>query len=117
MRYKKFNITAVAIERPELDADVPCGTCTECCTKLSPILTPEEFITAKYVYTLLSSEDPSTPTIGIPRSEKGCYYFDGKQCTIYDDRPKACRQFDCRQGHYLGFKQLVLEKFNINLDE
>lgn len=116
MIYKKFQIEAVAIKNDEPESDVPCGSCTECCRKLSPILTPDEFINGKYVYTLLSSPDPNTPLIGIPRTELGCFYFNGNFCTIYDNRPLACRQFDCRQNHYPPFKDLVKEKFNIDLE-
>jgi Fe-S-cluster containining protein len=40
------------------------------------------------------------PAIAIPRTERGCIYLDhNKRCTIYDIRPKACRQFDCRLNH------------------
>lgn len=116
MIYRKFDIKAVAIERDEPISDVPCGECVQCCIKLSPILTPDEFMSGKYVYSLLTSADPSTPTIAIPRTEKGCFYFDGNHCTIYDSRPKACRQFDCRLNHYPAFKDLVKGKFNIDLE-
>jgi Fe-S-cluster containining protein len=116
MIYKKFNIQAVAIDRPEEESSVPCGDCHECCIKLSPILTPDEFITAKYVYTLMTSPDPGTPVISIPRNEKGCYYLNDNKCTVYNDRPKSCKQFDCRKGHFLDFKNLVFNKFGIELE-
>lgn len=115
MIYKKFNIEAIAIERPESEVSVPCGNCAQCCIDLSPILTPDEFISAKYVYTLLSSENPNNPVIAIPRDNNGCYYFKNNKCIIYEDRPKACRQFDCRSGHYLPFRSLVLEKFGVDI--
>lgn len=115
MKFKIFEIKAVAIERDDEESTVPCGSCADCCIFLSPILTPEEFMSGKYVYTLLTTPDPSLPSIGIPRDENGCYYLKEGKCSIYDDRPKACRQFDCRRNHYPPFKNLVKEKFNIEL--
>jgi Fe-S-cluster containining protein len=116
MIFKTYNIQAVATFRDYVpESDVPCGTCNQCCISLSPNLTPEEFESGKYVYTLLTSPNKALPQIAIPRTEKGCYYFDGKQCTIYDTRPIACRQFDCRLGHYGKFAKLVKDKFDIDI--
>lgn len=115
MIYKKFNIQAVAIERPEPEVNVPCDNCVRCCIDLSPILTPDEFMSGKYIYTLLNSENPDNPVIAIPRDNTGCYYLKNNKCSIYNDRPKACRQFDCRKGFYLPLQQLVKDKFNIDI--
>lgn len=117
MIFKSIQIHAIAIERPNPIANVPCGDCIQCCKSLSPNLTPAEFASGKYVYTLLTSPNQDTPTIAIPRNEDGCYYLKDRKCTIYNDRPLACRQFDCRQNHYPPFKDLVKEKFNIDLPE
>jgi hypothetical protein len=35
-----INLTSISSEEPE--ENVPCGSCTLCCEKLSPYLTPEE---------------------------------------------------------------------------
>ena len=102
MKYKVIPIKAVIIEHDEEIADVPCMSvnCTECCERLSPYLTEEEFASGKYIYTLVNTGG-DVPAIAIPRTEHGCIYLDqNKQCTIYDIRPKACRQFDCRKGHH-----------------
>lgn len=116
MIFKTYNIQAVATHRSYVpESDVPCGTCQQCCITLSPNLTPEEFESGKYVYTLLTTPLSNLPQLAVPKTENGCYYFDGKQCTIYNDRPIACRQFDCRSGHYGGFAQLVKDKFEINM--
>lgn len=117
MIYKTFEFRAVAIERDEPISDVPCGDCHACCVNLSPILTPQEFMTAKYMYTMLQSPEDAAPTIAVPRDNTGCFYLKSGKCSIYDDRPLACRQFDCRKGHYPPFKELVLKKFNIDLND
>ncbi len=111
MIFKTYNIQVIATHRSYIpESDVPCGTCNECCVKLSPNLTPEEFESGKYVYTLLTSSS-NLPQIAVPRTDKGCFYLSDSGCTIYEDRPIACRQFDCRKGHYPAFKELSLEKF------
>ena len=118
MQFKTYNIQAVSIHRDYVPfTEVPCGLCNQCCISLSPNLTPEEFESGKYIYTLLTSPNHNLPQIAIPRTEKGCIYFTGSECSIYNDRPIACRQFDCRQNHYPKFKELVKEKFNIDLPE
>lgn len=118
MIYKIFNIKAVSIKNDIEESIVPCGTCSECCIKLTPILTPDEFMSGKYMYTLLTSPEPNSnlPTISIPKNNQGCYYFKNNKCEIYENRPLACRQFDCRKGHYSNFKNLVLEKFGIDIE-
>lgn len=116
MIFKTYNIQAVCTYRDYIEeSNVPCGSCNQCCISLSPNLTPEEFESGKYVYTLLTSGNPGVPIIGVPKTEKGCFYFNGEQCTIYNDRPIACRQFDCRAGHAgtEEFQKIALEKFGV----
>ncbi len=101
--YKTYEFKAATIERDLPESDVPCQTinCTLCCELLSPYLTESEFKSGKYVYTFLNSDDPTKPVIAVPKSKNGCFYLgEDKRCTIYNDRPLACRQFDCRQGHH-----------------
>lgn len=108
MQPKSYTITFVAVHSDQPLSDVLCGDCTKCCS-LSPLLTPEEFESGQYIYTFVDAGN-GNPTVAIPNTEKGCIYFDQK-CTIYDRRPRSCRVFDCRKGHYPAFKQLALDKF------
>lgn len=101
--YKTHRFAAATIERALPEADVPCSTinCTLCCELLSPYLTEQEFKSGKYIYTFLDGGDPNKPVIAVPKTERGCIYLSPeKKCTIYNDRPLACRQFDCREGHH-----------------
>lgn len=113
MIFKHYPISAISIERDIPEANVPCGDCNRCCISLTPYLTPTEFESGEYIWTLLTGPN-GEPCIAIPRTERGCIYYDNG-CTIYEKRPLACRQFDCREGHYLPFKEMVKEKFNIDL--
>jgi Fe-S-cluster containining protein len=49
----------------------------------------------------------------------GCAMFSIKEnkCTIYEDRPIACRQFDCRKGHHPKTNAVAKEKFGVDVDE
>lgn len=115
MIYKHYNLQVISIERDLPESDVPCGDCLQCCISLTPYLTPAEFESGKYIYTFLAGPDGS-PCIAIPRNAEGCIYLKDKKCSIYNDRPLACRQFDCRENHYPPFTDLVKQKFNIDLD-
>lgn len=115
MKFKHYTLRAVTIEHSYIpEATVECGSCNRCCIDLSPNLTQEEFESGKYIYTFINSPDPSKPQIAVPRTERGCVYYNNG-CTIYNNRPLACRQFDCRKGHYPKYKELVKEKFNIDI--
>lgn len=112
MRVKSIQIKAWILEHEIPESDVPCTTisCTECCEKLSPYLTEEELLSGKYIYTLVVTDDPNRPGIAIPRNSQGCIYLGiDKKCTIYDHRPRACRQFDCRKNHSDKIKNKFLE--------
>jgi len=39
-------------------------------------------------------------------------FIDGK-CSIYEYRPKSCRQFDCRKHHHPATVSVAKEKFGI----
>lgn len=111
------NLTAIAHE--EEIADVPCGTCVKCCTTLAPYLTPDEITSGKYPISLtqpthadLMDNPDCGPIITIFKSKGGgCASLIDSQCSIYDDRPIACRQFDCRKGHHESLVEFAKEKF------
>jgi Fe-S-cluster containining protein len=94
------NLTAVA--SLEEFSDVPCGTCTLCCRVFTPHLTPTEISSGKYPLGL-SNGDDNDPVVTMFRDPEtgGCGMFKDGKCSIYEDRPVACRQFDCRKGHGL----------------
>ena len=60
------------------------------------------------------------PTIGpivtmFKNKTGGCSMFVDGACSIYEDRPQACRQFDCRKKHHPKTNHVAKEKFGINL--
>ncbi len=123
MKIIKTNVNLTSVSTNEPVIDVPCGSCTACCKLLSPHLTPEEVSSGKYPISLTM---PSIeilaidPTVGpvvtmFKNKDGGCTMFIDNKCSIYKDRPLACRQFDCRKGHHSKTNEIAKEKFGVDL--
>jgi Fe-S-cluster containining protein len=123
MQIHKININLTSVSTNNPVSDVPCGTCTACCRLLSPHLTPDEISSGKYPISLTmpTSEILSVdPTVGpivtmFKNKDGGCAMFIDNKCSIYDDRPLACRQFDCRKGHHQKTNKIAKDKFGVIL--
>lgn len=115
MRINIINVNLTSISSEEPEEIVPCGSCTLCCEKLSPYLTPEEIASGLYPLSLLQPTEEQRkinpevgPTIVLYRKkEGGCGMFIDGKCSIYEIRPKACRQFDCRKGHHPTIPNMI----------
>jgi Fe-S-cluster containining protein len=92
--------SAQAALAEEESADVPCGSCNACCRTFHFIhVRPEE----KRARARLP-RDFLTPAPGLPpgnlvlgHDQNGCCpMLVSGRCTIYADRPLACRTYDCR---------------------
>ena len=94
---KPFQILATEVQQ-----QVDCTACANCCrhsvvsvnkSEIENIAshlgaTPEQVIRA---YTV---PDPDATALRVLRnSDGGCVFLDGNLCTIYDARPKTCRDF------------------------
>lgn len=82
------------------NADVPCGTCTACCTSSQFIhIAPDETATLRRIPKALLFPAPRLPAghVVMGFTERGhCPMFIDSACSIYDDRPQTCRTYDCR---------------------
>lgn len=77
--------------------DVPCETCTACCREPQVQLLREEW------ERFPDAERGEAGERYLPRQEDGsCTRFVDGKCSIYADRPYACRIFDCRVANLLG---------------
>jgi len=81
-------------------AVVPCGACTACCTSSQFIhIGPGEAETLARIPPGLLFPAPGRPKghVLMGYDEKGhCPMFVGGSCSIYGDRPRTCRAYDCR---------------------
>jgi Fe-S-cluster containining protein len=84
----------------EQPADVPCGTCTACCTSSQFVhIGPEEKDTLARVPAELLFPAPGLPRghVLLGYDEQGrCPMLSDGACSIYAHRPRTCRTYDCR---------------------
>lgn len=120
----KINVNLTSVVPTDEESTVPCGDCTLCCQLLSPCLTPEEINSGKYPISL-TQPTPDVlkldPTAGavvtmFKNAQGGCGQFINNKCAIYEDRPLACRVFDCRKGHHVKTNAVAQDKFGISLN-
>jgi Fe-S-cluster containining protein len=81
-------------------ADVPCGACRGCCRSSMFIhIGPEETRTIRRIPRALLFPAPGLPKghVLMGYDDQGCcpMLVEG-ECSIYEDRPQTCRDYDCR---------------------
>ena len=98
-----FSVWLAAMQRALRGAgesDVPCGGCTACCTSSQFIhIGPDEVETLARIPAELLFPAPRLPSgnVVLGYDENGhCPMLIDNECSIYDDRPKTCRTYDCR---------------------
>jgi Fe-S-cluster containining protein len=86
--------------RGEGISDVPCGTCTACCTSSQFVhVGPDETDTLAHVPRRLLFPAPGLPQghAVLGYDEHGhCPMLREGRCSIYEHRPRTCRTYDCR---------------------
>ena len=84
----------------EADMDVPCDTCTACCTSSQFVhVSPEDRAASERIPAELLFPAPGLPDghLVMGYDERGhCPMLKDGRCSIYDARPRACRTYDCR---------------------
>jgi Fe-S-cluster containining protein len=95
-----LHVTEASLRAGNGGADVPCGTCRGCCRSSMFIhVKPEEKQTIQRIPQALLFPAPGLPKghVLMGYDEKGqCPMFVDNQCSIYEDRPQTCRDYDCR---------------------
>ncbi|HET7720760.1 MAG TPA: YkgJ family cysteine cluster protein, partial [Acidimicrobiales bacterium] len=83
-----------------IGVDVPCGTCTACCTSSQFVhIGPDERDTLSRIPKALLFPAPGQPKghVVMGYDERGhCPMFVDGACSIYEHRPRTCRTYDCR---------------------
>jgi len=86
--------------RGDRDSDVPCGTCTACCTSSQFVhIAPDETDTLAHIPKALLFPAPRLPRghVLMGYDEHGhCPMLIDGACSIYAHRPRTCRTYDCR---------------------
>ncbi|HEX2119838.1 MAG TPA: YkgJ family cysteine cluster protein [Acidimicrobiales bacterium] len=95
----RFSSWLVRIQDPG-GADVPCGTCTACCTSAQFVhIGPDENETLARIPPELLFPAPGRPRghVVLGYDERGhCPMLRDGGCSIYVHRPRTCRTYDCR---------------------
>ena len=84
----------------ESGADVPCGGCSACCTTSHFVhVRPDETDTLAHIPHELLFPAPGLPRgnvlLGYDKAGR-CPMLTGDLCSIYEQRPLTCRNYDCR---------------------
>ncbi len=83
-----------------IGSEVPCGSCVACCTGSYFIpIAPDEERTLSRIPKELLFRAPGLPPghLLMGYTEEGhCPMFQNSRCSIYEDRPRTCREYDCR---------------------
>lgn len=86
--------------RGEHGSDVPCGSCTACCTSSQFVhIGPDETETLVHIPAALLFPAPMLPRghVVLGYDERGhCPMLVDGGCSIYEHRPRTCRTYDCR---------------------
>ena len=81
-------------------SDVPCGTCTACCSASQFVevgLDEVDALAAIPRSLLFAAPGAPMGTLVMGYDEHGrCPMFGNGACSIYEHRPRACRVYDCR---------------------
>jgi len=79
---------------------VPCGHCVACCTSSNFVhIRPSDIDTLKHIPEEILFPAPKLPKghFVLGYDEMGhCPMFKEGKCSIYEQRPTTCRQYDCR---------------------
>jgi Fe-S-cluster containining protein len=106
----------------EVQQRVDCAACANCCRHSVVSANKSEIediarhmgTTSEAVTRLYTVPDPDAPALRILRtSGEGCVFLDGNFCTIYEARPKTCRDFPhvAVGKHSLGSRQSSLARW------
>lgn len=106
--------------RGEHGSDVPCGSCTACCTSSQFVhIEPDETDTLRRIPKELLFPAPHMPRghVLLGYDERGhCPMLVDEKCSIYEHRPRTCRLYDCRVFPAAGItldepdKKLIVER-------
>ena len=95
-----LRVTESSLRTGTGSADVPCGACRGCCRSSMFIhIRPEESQTLRRIPRKLLFPAPGLPNghVLMGYDDQGrCPMLKGGECSIYEDRPQTCRDYDCR---------------------
>jgi len=117
-RFSVWLDAILQVLRKEETSDVPCGSCTACCTSSQFIhIAPDERDTRAVIPGNLLFPAPRLPAghVLMGCDERGhCPMLIDEACSIYEHRPRTCRTYDCRVFAASGLELDDLTKSEMN---
>ncbi len=105
-------------QREPITTDVPCGDCNACCRASYFIhIGPQEARALARIPKALLFKAPGLPAGHVLMgydSDGRCPMLVGASCSIYEDRPQTCRDYDCRLFAATGIAAGGQHKQDIN---
>lgn len=85
----------------EIEDQIDCTVCANCCRVATVEVSERDIdrlaralgISGKKFIAEYTVQNEKEGTTDLRRTETGCVFLDGNDCTIYDDRPDICRNF------------------------
>jgi Fe-S-cluster containining protein len=99
------------------------GCAAPCCSgPVAPVLSKKEVLSGKYPIKIVQVPKEvkhlHPGVVGLATlfvdPIKGCIWLKDGLCTHYDERPMACRAFDCRKDKAELFREFVKKRFDKN---
>ncbi|MBU0628298.1 MAG: YkgJ family cysteine cluster protein [Nanoarchaeota archaeon] len=96
---------------------VECSRCGACCKLFIVDLTKQEYLSGKYDTMIkeptdnFKQADMAGANILAQKDDKSCIYLENNTCTIYNKRPKTCREFSCssKKNKYTELRKIIKE--------
>ena len=77
-----------------------CHDCHQCCVEETVLLTPEDNRN-EFKYDTVYNSEFEQPVLRQKKNGECIYLDEEKQCSIYENRPKICKAFDCRVNEFI----------------
>ena len=100
---KRHNFSDLTFRRvaEAIEGQIDCRACGNCCKVAETDITKRDATRISKAMGMSEHEFVSTYTTAsafddemiLRRTEKGCIFLNGNDCTIYEDRPDTCRNF------------------------
>lgn len=84
-------------------SSVPCGACSMCCFHQQVVVLPGDDANLDVVPEIVPGA--GRRMVLRRRQDGGCVYLGEHGCSIYERRPRICRETDCRDHYFLSANQ------------
>ncbi len=100
MKSHNFVERRLKLVAAQIEDEIDCQTCANCCRVATVKLKPRDVDKLQRFLSMrlndfrrdCTEESPEEGLV-LKRTEKGCVFLEGNECTVYDARPHTCQNF------------------------